>query len=122
MDGAFVAAFANDEDLPSGIAIGVNKALREAARLNYTLADFELAGEYTVAYMRALGSATTLTPAWVAQTDPNKGGLLKACLNARGWQERGRPALGKNATAGGQPVLTGDELRAAAAEMRARGQ
>lgn len=123
MPGVFVPSMPQGEDVPAGIAIAVNKVLREAARLGYTLEDFRLAGEYTAAYARALGNASmTLTPAWVAQTDANKGGLLKATLNAKGWHANGRPPLGRQtSTANGQMVLTGDELRAAAAEMRAKG-
>jgi hypothetical protein len=81
--------------VPKGIAIGVNNAIAQAGEANYTLEHVQLAGEYTAAWMREKGATQPVTPAWVAVTDANKSGLLKAVLNALAWEAAGRPAIGR---------------------------
>jgi len=122
MDGRFISAMTTGggkDATPKGIAIEAVNSLHEAAELGYTLEDFRLAGEYTLAWLVALGSNVTLTPAWVAQKHADKGGLLKAVMNARAWDARGRPQLSRASprqltTRSGNPGISPDDLAAEA--------
>lgn len=85
----------------AGVAIEINKALRQMAGAGVTLADLRVVGEFIAAW----NVEVQLGPEWVAMAKDGKG-LRPALVKAKAWAARGKPPLGQLAR-GTQPGPNG---------------
>lgn len=89
--------------LDKGQSIAVVKTIRSMEAKGYTLADARLAGEFIASWTMEV----QFSVGWVMKRD----GLFDTIGKARGWDERGRPALGKKTgPAGSQPRVEYEDV------------